>query len=316
VLCGMSARRVDSEQARILWREMPVLYVNMDALIPRDDFEVDSEDPLMGQSKLGQTMRVTDLGEEGLIYHVLRKPDFQRETANWTPEKVSELVKSFLEGDLIPALILWRSPKSGNIFIIDGAHRLSALTAWVQDDYGDKHTSIRFFENNIPLEQKKAAEVTRKLIGDSVGSYSDLLLAIRNPDTASKDRLRLARNLSILAMDLQWVSGGAEKAENSFFRINQQATPIEQTELDLIKARRKPNALAARAFIRAGTGHKYWSDFDEDVRALIEKLAKEVYDLIFRPNLDTSVRTADLPVAGRGVNIHGIRRGRRCVYGL
>ncbi|MEU2661407.1 DUF262 domain-containing protein [Micromonospora sp. NPDC007220] len=261
----------------------------------------------MEQSKLGQTMRITDLGVDGLIYHVLRKPDFQRETANWTPQKVADLVKSFLDGDLIPALILWRSPKSGNIFIIDGAHRLSALTAWVHDDYGDSHTSMRFFENNIPPDQKRAAETTRSLINQTVGSYSDLLLALRNPDTAPKDRLRLARNLSILAMDLQWVSGGAEKAENSFFRINQQATPIDQTELDLIKARKKPNALAARAFIRAGTGHKYWSDFDDHTKGIIEKLGKEVYDLIFKPNVETSIRTADLPIAGRGYSSDSLK---------
>ena len=39
-------------------------------------------------------------------------------------------------------MILRRSPKSGNIFVIDGAHRLSAFIAWVHDDYGDKKISI------------------------------------------------------------------------------------------------------------------------------------------------------------------------------
>ncbi|MEV0425518.1 DUF262 domain-containing protein [Micromonospora sp. NPDC050495] len=66
---------------------------------------------------------------ESLIYNVLRKPDFQRETASWPPDKVAELVRSFLEGDLIPSVIMWRSPISGSIFVIDGAHRLSALVA-------------------------------------------------------------------------------------------------------------------------------------------------------------------------------------------
>ncbi|MEU4560363.1 DUF262 domain-containing protein [Actinoplanes sp. NPDC023936] len=282
-------------------------FVNLDALIKRDDFEVDSDEPLMEQSNLGQTMRITDLAESSLIFHVLRKPDFQRETANWTPDKVAELVKSFLEGDLIPAIILWRSPKSGNIFVIDGAHRLSALIAWVQNDYGDSHTSMRFFENNIVPDQLRAAEITRKAIDQTVGSYGDLSLALRNPDTASRDRLRLARNLSILALDLQWVAGGAEKAENSFFRINQKATPIDETELSLIKARRKPNALAARAFIRAGTGHKYWSDFNEENRERIETLAKEVYSLIFKPDTESVIRSADLPVAGKGYSSDSLK---------
>ncbi|WP_433221955.1 HNH endonuclease family protein [Microtetraspora malaysiensis] len=281
--------------------------VNMDALIPRDDFEAASDEPVTQASILSTTMKITDLGPDSLIYNVLRKPDFQRETANWTPEKVAELVRSFLEGDLIPSVILWRSPVSGNIFVIDGAHRLSALIAWVHDDYGDKYTSIRFFDNNIPDEQKRAATETRRLISESVGSYSELNLALRNSDTASRDRIRLARNLSAFAINLQWVGGGAEKAESSFFRINQQATPIDPTELDMIKSRRKPNALATRAFIRAGTGHKYWSTFSDVIQTEIEGTAKEVYDLIFKPNLDSSVRTADLPVAGRAYSADSVK---------
>lgn len=281
--------------------------VNLDALIPREDFEAITSEQATQTSILSTTMKITDLTQDSLMYNVLRKPDFQRETANWTPEKVAELVRSFLAGDLIPSIILWRSPTSGNIFVIDGAHRLSALAAWVQDDYGDKHTSMRFFDNVIPNEQKKAAEATRKLIQESVGSYADLGLALRNSDTTPKEKLQLARNLGAFAIHLQWVNGEAEKAESSFFRINQQATPIDPTELEMIKARHKPNALATRAFIRAGTGHKYWSSFEESIQTEIETLAKDVYDLIFKPNLDMAIRSADLPVAGRGYSSDSVK---------
>jgi hypothetical protein len=281
--------------------------VNLDALIPREDFEAASPDVPAQPSGLMANLGVSELGPESFMYNVLRKPDFQRETANWTPDKVAALVRSFLEGDLIPAIILWRSPKSGNIFAIDGAHRLSALIAWVHDDYGDKHRSLRFFDGVIPAEQQRAAEETRNLIFESVGSFGELKLALQNADTTPKEKLRLARNLSAFALQLQWVNGEAEKAESSFFRINQQATPIDPTELDMIKARRKPNALAARAFIRAGTGHKYWSSFDEEVQFEIESHAKEVYDLIFKPTLDLSIRSTDLPVAGRGYSADSLK---------
>jgi hypothetical protein len=286
---------------------MPKHMVNLDALIPREDFEAASPEVLTQPSGLMANLGVAELGPESFMYNVLRKPDFQRETANWTPDKVAALVRSFLEGDLIPAIILWRSPKSGNIFAIDGAHRLSALIAWVHDDYGDKHRSLRFFDGVIPIEQQKAAEATRKMVHDSVGSFSELKLALQNADTTPKEKLRLARNLSAFALQLQWVNGEAEKAESSFFRINQQATPIDPTELDMIKARRKPNALAARAFIRAGTGHKYWSSFDDSVQLEIESNAKDVYDLIFKPTLDLSIRSTDLPVAGRGYSADSLK---------
>lgn len=65
-----------------------------------------------------------------------------------------ELVKSFIEGELIPAIILWRS--SGNyIFVIDGSHRLSALASWINDDYGDGPISMEYYGGEIPEEQKK-----------------------------------------------------------------------------------------------------------------------------------------------------------------
>jgi hypothetical protein len=195
----------------------------------------------------------------------------------------------------------------GNLFVIDGAHRISALIAWLHDDYGDRVVSRRFFDDNIPSEQIKAAGATRSLIAERVGSYADLTLALRNPDRTSKERLSLARNMTAVAVTVQWVYGGAEKAETSFFKINQQAALIDDIELDMIKARRKPNALAARAFIRAGTGHKYWSTFDGPIKTEIESTAKEVYDLIFKPDLDTQIRTADLPVAGRGYSADSVQ---------
>lgn len=101
--------------------------VNLDALIPREDFEVRSE---QGKAfpKSG-TLKINDLEPNAFLYDALRKPDFQRETANWDSTKITEFVRTFLDGDLIPAVILWQSGRY--TFVIDGAHRLSALTAWV-----------------------------------------------------------------------------------------------------------------------------------------------------------------------------------------
>jgi len=105
---------------------------NLDALIPREDFEVQSVADPSNPVKI-ERVSIRDL-EPGFFYNALRKPDFQRETANWSPAKVVDLVKTFVNGDLIPAVILWQSGR--DIFVIDGAHRLSALLAWVHDDYG------------------------------------------------------------------------------------------------------------------------------------------------------------------------------------
>ena len=151
--------------------------VNLDALIPRADFDIVES---TSQSAPPQTMQIRDLEKDAFFYSGLRKPDFQRETASWSPRKVKDFVKTFAEGDLIPAIILWRS--QGSTFIIDGAHRLSALIAWVNDDYGDGSISRQFFTHIIAPEQVKVAEKTRKLINKEIGSYADHQFAIKHPE--------------------------------------------------------------------------------------------------------------------------------------
>ncbi|MES2679700.1 MAG: DUF262 domain-containing protein [Bacteroidota bacterium] len=269
---------------------------NIDALIPREDFEVKEniENPLQTLPAL----QVRDLEEHSFVYKTLRKPDFQRETSDWTEEKIFELIQSFINGDLIPAVILWNS--SGYNFVIDGAHRLSAIIAWVTDDYGDGPISKSFFGFNITPEQIEVAEKTRKLINKKIGSYKEHVYAINNPDKVEKTLLGSAQRLATLTVQLQWVRGDAKKAEASFFKINEQASPINDTEKKLLKSRKKPNSIAARAIIRSGTGHKYWSKFATEKQSEIESLAKEINDILFTPKLQTPIKTLDVPLAGRG----------------
>lgn len=140
--------------------------VNLDALIPREDFAAPST-PHKGTpiGTIGMGML-----REDFFAQSLRKPDFQRETSNWTPQKIVDLIAAFLDGDLIPAVILWRSGQY--VFVIDGAHRLSALLAWIYDDYGDKSRSVNYFQNQVPEEQKRLAEQTRKLVETNIGTYA------------------------------------------------------------------------------------------------------------------------------------------------
>ena len=119
--------------------------------------------------------------------------------------------------------------------------------------------------------------------------------------------IRKARILASANLRTQWVPGDTKKAERSFFTINDQATPIEKTERQMIEARHQPIALATRAIIRAGTGHKYWSTFAEGKRGEIEKLARETYSTLFTPDLETPIKTLDLPVAGRGYSGESVK---------
>jgi hypothetical protein len=268
--------------------------VNLDAMIPRADFALQDKDSNTSYEKF-QSILIRDLIPGGLIRPLLRKPDFQRETNHWVPEQVVSLLECYVNGDLIPSVIVWKSPSS--LFVIDGGHRLSAITAWVEDDYGDGPISRRFFGNAISKEQIRAAEKTRTLISASIGSWKHVQTNLENPDLPDSDKRRINTIVS-RGIPVQWVEGNVEKAESSFFKINTKGTPLDDVEELLLSNRRKPIAIASRAVIRAGMGHRYWSKFPTPTCNEIELLAKQIHSTLFQPEVDTPIKTLDLPLGG------------------
>ena len=272
--------------------------VNLDALIPREDFA--ATEPINPSTKpLKDRVSIVDFEKNAWFLPFLRKPDFQRETSEWDSEKILQLVESFIDGNLIPALILWRSP-SGFVFVIDGSHRLSSILAWIYDDYGDGTISKKFYDWSISDERTRIGEMTRKMVVKHVGKYEDLRQAtMSSSDKIPSVMLNRAKNLGVLAIQVQWVDGDIKTAEDSYLKINRQAAPIDPTELKLIESRKKPNCIAARAIKHAGKGHKYWSSFSMGMQGEIQKVAYDVYDILFSPKLETPIKTLDIPIGGK-----------------
>jgi hypothetical protein len=272
--------------------------VSLDALIRREDFEVQEHQSLTSNVELINFLTIQNLEQKNnFFYPFLRKPDFQRETNEWDTETICEFIESFLDGDLIPAVILWKRSDS-NYFVIDGAHRLGSLIAWVNDDYGDGKISKEFYDGDIVEEQKSAAQTARKLINERIGSYKFYQSLTQHRGEVDPKILDRARNLGALGIQLQWVKGDIRKAEDSFFKINQKAAPISETEIRLLQARKTPNGVAARAIMRSGSGHKYWSEFPQEKQETIEKLAQEIHQLIFEPKLKNPIKTLDVSIVG------------------
>jgi hypothetical protein len=184
------------------------------------------------------------------------------------------------------------------VFVVDGSHRLSSLLAWINDDYGDGEISQKFYDGNISEEQKKAATEARKLIKEKIGAYKDYESLVSKPAQVDPKKQERVGNFAVGAISLQWVEGDARKAEESFFKINQKAAPISETEMRLLQARKTPNGVAARAVVRSGNGHKYWSDFSEQKQDEIETVAQEIHQLIFQPKLSNPIKTLDVPIVG------------------
>lgn len=270
--------------------------VNLDAMIPRADFASKSDDESSAEKI--QTFSIEQLKQDSLLVHRLRKPDFQRETNHWDPKQILVFLKSFLDNELVPSVILWQSPS--HVFVIDGGHRISTLRAWIEDDYGDGPISSKFYLGTIPEDQKRVAKRVRNLVNREIGTYAALRAAMIDQESYSDGILKKrARNLATRSLSLQWVEGDAEKAETSFFKINTQGTPLHKTEERLLRERRNPVAISARSIVRAGTGHKYWSRFDEDAKKQIEESALELHKLLFQPEINEPIKTLDLPLGGR-----------------
>jgi hypothetical protein len=269
--------------------------VNLDAMIKRADFTLADNERTSFETF--PTIPARELKSGGSIAALLRKPDFQRETNHWAPEQVVSLLECYINGDLIPSVILWRS--AANLFVIDGGHRLSVLRAWVEDDYGDAQVSHRLFGHNISREQRKSAERTRALVNKRVGSwdyYQKLLL--EDDDNLSNEQKRRLSTLTSRGISVQWVVGDVDKAETSFFNINMKGTPLDDIEELLLRNRKKSIPIATRAIIRAGKGHRYWSSFSEDKSIKIEENAEKLHRLLFDPELERPIKTLDLPLGG------------------
>jgi 5-methylcytosine-specific restriction endonuclease McrA len=271
--------------------------VNLDALIWRDDFNSE-EGAAAGEQGKSEASK-TDLSKGENFYLTLRKPDFQRETAAWSPESICNFLESFVGGDLIPAVICWQSA-SRLTFVIDGAHRLSTVIAWLLDDYGAGDDSIKFYNNNIPLEQRKVHDRTRTLVNQRIGSYKDIKAEAEHPGSNALLSER-ARSLGHAKIPLLWVKGNdSKKAEKAFLTINQSAVAIDPTEFTILNSRNKANAISSRVIVRNGTGHKYWKDFSSNGQEQVVKRGKYIYSALYDPPLDPPIKTAELPIAGHG----------------
>ncbi|GBF25274.1 hypothetical protein MnTg02_00304 [bacterium MnTg02] len=267
--------------------------VNLDALIPREDLAAPAE----SGADIGD-IKIADL-KPGLIYSWLRKPDFQRETVNWTPEQVAVLIETFAKGDIIPAIILWQNGQ--RIFVIDGAHRLSTLIAWAQDDYGAGTLSAKLYQNSIPEQQRAMHNATKELIADKVGSYQDHEIAAQFQKADDPELLKRSATIGFKGISVQWIkNANVEQARNAFFRINQGGTEIDATETRILRAKNSALAIASRAISRAGTGHNYWKKFELPAREEIESLGADIHNLLFKPDLHVPIKTLDLPLAGFG----------------
>ncbi len=74
--------------------------------------------------------------------------------------------------------------------------------------------------------------------------------------------------------------------------------PIFEKCHKLVEKYRHIAIAAARAIIRAGKGHKYWSAFTAEYATKIEELAGDLHSTLFDPEIKRPIKTLDLPLGG------------------
>lgn len=173
------------------------------------------------------------------------------------------------------------------------------------NDYGDGERAKKLFGPILPPEQIALAVATRDLIDKRVGRYEYFRAGVDHPGVIPEGGAQRMSNLSVAHMVAQWVPAVTmEAAEESFFKINDAATPLDPTEKRILRARGTPLSIASRAITHAGSGYEYWSHFTEANARKTKSEAGKIYELLYRPPLlGGTIDTLDVPVGGRGYSV-------------
>ncbi len=171
------------------------------------------------------------------------------------------------------------------------AHRLGPGRLWRRQGSRRSFSGRSYLRGSDQDRTENSRSVAKE-----VGSYGDHRAAVSKPELYSPEISSQAKRLSTLTLKLQWVRGDVKKAEELFARINQQAATITPQELELLRDRRKPTAIASRAILRRGSGHKYWQHFSSERQEEIKEHASELHRLIFEPTLRYPIKSLDIPL--------------------
>ena len=138
------------------------------------------------------------------------------------------------------------------------------------------------------------------MINEKIGSWASYQSLSKLDDHSQLEPQKKKRlnTLTARGLSVQWVTGDVKKAETSFFNINMKGTPLDELEEKLLRNRFKPIPISARAIIRAGQGHKYWSNFNHEVQSKIESTAASLHATLFSPEASQPIKTLDLPLSG------------------
>lgn len=284
--------------------------------IPKDDKKDNSDLYSKPARDSDRDLRYDDIRRDDW-FSLVRKPDFQRETNAWTPKDCVAFLDSVVSGRIIPSIILWRNNEDNSIYVLDGAHRLSVLRAWMSDDWGDKAGDyyVRRDESLI----RDAALKTREEVQKEIGSFVEFLESWQEHKTIADNGGAPRKELSprkfsqasfysdivgsYKTLYVQWEKGDYKSAEQSFLRINRSGQALDPWEATLIEHRQSSYARSIMSIANGGESGHYWPELKEDseddlveaVKTFPEK-AEKIHRILFVPPFRLPVISLSVPM--------------------
>lgn len=299
------------------------LRVYLDRQIPRDNLlyksssESIAHDAPQEQTPKLQIMEL--LPGDGSKVDLLRKPDFQRATSAWTPEECVSLLHSVLHEQVIPSIIMWRSPK--NLwYVLDGGHRLSVVLAWMRNDWGDTLTSEEYMDDELEKYYKWAAGEVRRLLAKAdikkfqeyreaylqyfhtYGEDPSYQFGLDSETSLLIDFYRAIKG--VIGLPLQWVKGDYDKAKESFLNINKSGRKLTDWERKLVEHRDSSLARTVMSVANTSSAAYCWPNSQSprnppEVRQNVGQILDEsvrLHKLLFEPSYDSSFRRPQQPL--------------------
>jgi hypothetical protein len=298
--------------------------VYLDHLIPRQSLRYsppaveESKQWLTSSHRSDSNIRFDDIRHKDAWFDRLVKPDFQRATCAWDPEACVTFLRSVLRRRIIPSIILWRSNETGLVYVLDGAHRLSVLRAWMIDDWGDKAEDF-YVRNENYQEILDAAYATRRLVHEHIGLFEEFEIAHKEWNrialTGGAPRQSMSLRQSDMAMfylditassrtlHAQWEEGDYAVAEDSFLSINRQGVPLDDLESLLIEFRNGSMGRVIMSIANAGTSGHYWpmpldENMQPDLRDKVSQFndrCEKIHKSLFVPPFDSKITDVNVP---------------------
>lgn len=300
------------------------LKVYLDHLIKRDNLRYSrSKEKISSGVPSNTLLMMRDLFRDDRSdrLKLLRKPDFQRRTWSWTAEDCVSLLDSIVNEQVVPSIIMWQSPDNEFEYVLDGGHRISVVTAWLNDDWGENLPSYAYRDGEEEKLIKQAADEVRSLVKYKIGSIQDFqkadeefvqaILDEKAPRTALDAKTfkrgfffqRLKRG--DVGFNILWVVGDYEKAEQSFLKINKGGKPLSDWETTVVQDRHSSLIRTVMSLSSVSSAVHYWhtKDFDEKAteankQKIDEMLSgiNKLHNVLFTPVYETPIRRLQLPL--------------------